>query len=100
MMGSRLPTRSGDECDVITRWRRLVKLYSRAGVTSQIKRSMRRRERRVSRDVDAELSEYAAPQWHWQECDCEDWDDDWCAGPARGDLTGPSLHVQMREVIR
>jgi len=43
MMGRRLPLRSGDEYDTVTRWRRYLK--RRAGVRKAIKRSLRRRER-------------------------------------------------------
>ena len=45
MMGRRLPARSGDEHDVVTRWRRVAKYLGKPGAASSIKRRMRRRER-------------------------------------------------------
>ncbi len=44
MMGQRLPLRSGDEYDALTRWRKLFHWRSRERAT--IKRRFRRRERR------------------------------------------------------
>lgn len=57
MMGQRLPVRTGDECDVITGWRRASKRMGRAGVTARIKRGMRRRERREGRVRDYDLDD-------------------------------------------
>lgn len=43
----REPARNGDEQDVIhSKWRKLYCYTQRAGVTSKIKRQIRRRERR------------------------------------------------------
>jgi hypothetical protein len=47
MMGPRLPTRSGDEHDAITRWP--AKHLDRAGVRARVKRRMRRRERQAGK---------------------------------------------------
>lgn len=46
MMGPRLPTRSGDEHDAVTRWRHV--LHWSPGERARIKRRMRRRERRAA----------------------------------------------------
>jgi hypothetical protein len=43
-MGRR-PTKTAAETDVFTRWRRIYCYTQRAGVTSSIKRTARRRER-------------------------------------------------------
>lgn len=45
----RLPTKKADEDDVITAWRRMYCYLQRAGVTSAIKRRIRRRERRAGK---------------------------------------------------
>ncbi len=42
----REPARSGDEQDVLTRWRKNYCWTQRAGATSKVKRRVRRRERR------------------------------------------------------
>ena len=47
MMGQRIPMRSGDEYDALTRWR---KVHSwRAGERAAVKRAYRRKERRLGR---------------------------------------------------
>lgn len=42
----REPARSGDEQDVLSRWRPYYCWTQRAGATSKVKRRVRRRERR------------------------------------------------------
>lgn len=64
MMGPRLPSRSGDEHDAISGWRRVIRWP--AGVRASIKRGMRRRERRVTVDVDAEYGEPAPAHDAWE----------------------------------
>lgn len=41
---------SGHEVDCVTGWRRVLTSFGRAGVTSWIKRAMRRRSRRGARE--------------------------------------------------
>ena len=48
------PTRRGDEWDVTTSWRRVIGRFARAGVTSGIKRRMRRRERHEAHALELE----------------------------------------------
>jgi hypothetical protein len=45
----REPARSGAEQDVTTAWRKMYCYTKRAGVTSRIKRQIRRRERQVAK---------------------------------------------------
>ena len=45
-MGRRIPMRTGDEYDALTRWRKV--LPWRAGERARIKRLYRRRERRTA----------------------------------------------------
>lgn len=47
----RAPTKKPAEDDVVTGWRRLYCYTQRAGVTSGIKRQIRRRERRTSKET-------------------------------------------------
>lgn len=54
------PTTNGDEYDVTTGWRYAVKGYEKAGVTSRIKRGMRRRERHQAR------REFVGVDWHYE----------------------------------
>ncbi len=49
-MSRRLPARRADEHDVVTGWRRVLSSMKRSGVTSGIKRRMRRHERHVARE--------------------------------------------------
>lgn len=50
MMGHRVPARTPAERDVITRWgRKYLCFLQRPGVKADIKRGMRRRERRAGR---------------------------------------------------
>ena len=49
MMGWRIKCKSGAEYDLVTNWRRMVCYMQRAGVTSKIKRQIRRRFRYQNR---------------------------------------------------
>jgi hypothetical protein len=49
MMGHRTPSMTAAEWDVLYGWRRNYAYLRRAGVTSKIKRQMRRRERRAAK---------------------------------------------------
>ena len=45
----RRPAKDGDEQDVFTRWRHVIKTYERPGVTKQAKQRHNRRERRQTK---------------------------------------------------
>ena len=103
MMGQRLSTRSGDEFDAITRWRHALIRFRRPGVTSQIKRGMRRRERRHGRQVvESELATGAEPDFSWAEIwETEDWMGEypWDQRPTKCVFGDGPLRVPLREVI-
>ena len=103
MMGPRLPARTGDEHDAITGWRRVAKRMGRAGVTSRIKRGMRRRERRAGRlavDPDTVVSEHDG--WWCYDPDDDSWawtmrDEELVSAICRRDR---ALRVPLSEVAR
>ncbi len=49
MMGHKQKLNSGDEYDVVSRWRKLLCYCQRAGVTSKIKRKLNRRDRQQAK---------------------------------------------------
>lgn len=50
MMGHREPLKGGDEWDVFTGWRKVLKYTARAGVCRAIKTKFNRRQRRESKE--------------------------------------------------
>jgi hypothetical protein len=56
MMGHREPVKTGDEYDLITRWRRVLCYMKRPGVCKRIKAGINRRLRRAAK-AEVERSE-------------------------------------------
>lgn len=71
-MGKR-PTKYIEERDLVTGWRYVLTYMGRAGVTSGIKRQIRRRERRVARhELRASLPFHAfntGQPWEWMDAE-------------------------------
>jgi hypothetical protein len=51
MMGRRPPVKAAGGDDVVTFWRRLLSFTQRPGVTSKVKRAIRRHERHQARQA-------------------------------------------------
>lgn len=52
MMGRKQKLKSGDEWDVVTKWRKLIARYGKAGQTKEVKRRLNRRERRHLKNME------------------------------------------------